>query len=65
MINSSFGHHGPYSATILKIVPCLVLYLAAFECNTTADWLNRTVQPIRSCVTVKVSNLGEKDKDCS
>ena len=48
---------GPYSPTILMSVLCLVLqillYLAAFECNTTSDWPNHTVWPIRSCVTFK------------
>ena len=61
------SHLGPYSPTILIV--CLVLqiylYLAAFECNTTSDWLNPTVQPIRRCVTFKLINLGEKDKECS
>ena len=43
------------SPTILKKVLSLVLqiflYLQAFECNTTSDWLNGMVKPIRSCVT--------------
>ena len=38
---------GPYSPTILQNILSLVLkiflYLEAFECNTTSDWLNRTV----------------------
>ena len=38
---------GPYSATFLDNVPCLILhtflYLATFECNATSDWLNRMV----------------------
>ena len=39
---------GTYSPTILKNILNLVLkifylYLAAFECNTTSDWLNHTV----------------------
>ena len=38
---------GSYLPTILKNVLCLVLqiflYLAAFECDTTSDWLNYTV----------------------
>ena len=47
---------GPYSPTILKIF----LYLAAFEGNTTSDWLNRTVYPIRSCVTFKLTTSPRK-----
>ena len=54
---------GPYSPTILENILSLILqnflYLEASECNTTSDWLNRTVYPIRSCVT----NLGEKTKN--
>ena len=38
---------GPYSPTILKNVLSLVLqiflFLHAFECNTTSDWLNHMV----------------------
>ena len=60
---------GSYSPTILKNVLCLILqiflYLAAFACNTTSDWLNHMVNPIRSCVTFKFTNLGENDKECS
>ena len=56
----------PYSPTILQNVLSLVLqiflYLETFECNTTSDWLNHMVQPIRSCVIFKFTNLGEKDK---
>ena len=37
---------GPYLPTILENVLCPVLqiflYLAAFECNTTSDWLTHT-----------------------
>ena len=39
--------------------------LDSFECNTTSDWLNQTVLPIRSCVTFKFTNSGDKDKECS
>ena len=50
---------GPYSPTILENILGLVLqiflYLEAFECNTTSDWLNR------SCVTFKITNLLGKD----
>ena len=53
-----FQYHlqGPYSPTILENILVLqnFLYLAEFECNTTSDWL------IRSCVTFKFANLGEK-----
>ena len=38
---------GPYSPTILENGLNLILqyfpYLETFECNTTSDWLNRTV----------------------
>ena len=38
---------GPYWPTILENIPSLVLhtflYLEAFECNTTSDWLNRII----------------------
>ena len=47
---------GPvYSPTILQnsLVLKSFLYLVAFECNTTSDWLNPTVKPIRSCITFK------------
>ena len=51
----SFTIHGLYSPTILKniltLVLSFILYLAAFGCNTTSDWVNHTVRPIRSCVT--------------
>ena len=44
---ADINNQGPYSPTILKNILCLVLqiflYLAAFECNTTSDWLNHTV----------------------
>ena len=58
-----------YSATILKnvlhVILQIFLYLETFECNTTSDWLNQTVQPFRSCVTFQFAILGEKDKECS
>ena len=42
-----FTHLGLYSSTILQNVVCLILqiflYLEAFECNTTSDWLHHTV----------------------
>ena len=41
------AHLAPYSPTLLQNVLSLVLqiflFLAAFECNTTSDWLNHTV----------------------
>ena len=58
------SNQGPYSPTILENVLCLILknfqYLAAFECNTTSDWLNYTVQPISNCVTFKLANSWRK-----
>ena len=58
-----------YSPTILKTVLChilqIFLFLEAFDCNTTSDWLNRKVYQIRSFVTFQFANLGEKDKGCS
>ena len=42
----------PYAPTnVLCFILQIVLYLEAFECNT-------------SCVTFRFANLGEKDKDC-
>ena len=46
-----------------KYPPCypdFFLYSTAFECNTTFDWLNHAVDPIRSSVAFKFTNLGEK-----
>ena len=44
---ASTVYQRPYSPTILMNVLCLILqiylYLEAFECNTTSDWLNHTV----------------------
>ena len=68
-INMAVVNQGPSSPTILKNTLCLilqiVLVLEAFECNTPSDSLNHTVEPIRSCVTFKFTNHGEKDKECS
>ena len=54
----------PYSPTILENVLSLVLqillYLEAFECNTTSEWPN---QPFRSCVKFHFTKSGEKDKE--
>ena len=38
------------------------LYLEIFKCNTTSDWLNHTVQPIKSCVTFKFTNHDERQR---
>ena len=55
---------GPYSSTVLKKVLCLVtqifLFLAAYERNTTSDWLNHMVYPIKSCVAFKFKNSWRK-----
>ena len=60
---------GPYSPTIsndiLNPVLQIFLHLEAFEFNTTSVWLNHTVYPIRSCVTLKLADIRQKDKDCS
>ena len=62
-------NQGPYAPTILQNVLGLVLqislYLAALECNTTSDWLNCMVKPIRSCVVCKFINIEEKHKEYS
>ena len=46
-VNNHSEDLGSYSPTILKNVLGLVLpvflHLAAFECNTTSNWLNHTV----------------------
>ena len=41
------------------------MYLEAFECDTASDWLNHKVQQIKSCIALKLTNLREKDKECS
>ena len=46
-------HVSTIGQNILSFVLQIFLYLAAFECNVTSNWLNHTVQPIRSCVTIK------------
>ena len=55
----------PFSSTFFGLFYRFFLYLEIFKCKTTSDWLNHTVLPIRSCVTFKCANLGEKDKECS
>ena len=44
---------------------CVVMDEEAFDCKSSSDCINHTVQPIRICVTFKFANLGEKDKECS
>ena len=57
---------GLYSPTIPKNFLCLVLqifvYLGAFECNTTSEWLGHTVKPIKSCVTFKFTKSWRKSQ---
>ena len=46
---------------VLSLILQIFLFLTAFDCNTTSDWLNR------SCVTFKFIKfkLREKDKEYS
>ena len=66
---SVFTDHSPEHS--LSYSPDFFLGLEAFECSTASDWLNRidrlnhTVKPIRSCVTCKFTNRGEKGKEWS
>ena len=56
---------GPSSPIILKNGLSLVLqifFIETFECNTTSNWLNHTISPIKSCVTFNFANLDQKDK---
>ena len=44
----------------LEFPKCFLEFLwlvQASECNTSFDWLNRMVYPIRSCVAFKFTNL--------
>ena len=50
---------------IRSLVLQIFLYLEAFECNTTSDWLNLMVKPVRSYVTFKFTKSGKKDKEYS
>ena len=56
---------GLYSLTFLQNILSLVLqislHLEAFECNTTSDWLNHMVYPIRNCVAFQFINIRETD----
>ena len=36
--------------------------MEAIECNINSDWLNLTVKLIRSCVTFKFTNRGDREK---
>ena len=59
--SESLQFQGPYSPTILNNIICFLPQdLAAFECNTTSDSLNRTIKPIRSCVTFKCCLANQK-----
>ena len=49
----------PFLRRFLVLFPRVVLYLKAFECKTTSDWLSHTVYPIRRCVTFKFADLGK------
>ena len=62
--------HGPYSPTILKKISLFFSpKIGKLECNTTSDWLNHMVYPIRSCVTFKCFYIqkksGEQNKEHS
>ena len=52
--------HQPSLRMFFDLILQIFLCLEAFECNTTSDWLNHTVEPIRSCVTPQFANLGGK-----
>ena len=58
---------GPISSTmlqkVLSLVPQIFLFLAAFECNTTSDWLKHTVKPIRSRYIQTFKILEKKTKN--
>ena len=45
--------HQPFSRTFFVCFS----KICKFECNTTSDWINRTVYPIRSCVTFKCLSI--------
>ena len=36
------------------------LHSEAFESNTTSDWLNHVVYPVKSCVTFKENKISKK-----
>ena len=50
----------PFWRAFLVVFSRFVLIIEAFECNTTSDWLNHTVKPIRSCVTFKYTKSKRK-----
>ena len=64
IIAAKRSKQGQYSPTILKnilrLILQIILYLEAFVCNTTSNWLNRMVSPIRSCVTFKFTESCRK-----
>ena len=57
VFNKHILFQGPYSLTILWKVLCLILQIflssEAFECNTTSDWLNRTLCYIQICISFR------------
>ena len=59
----SYGPGSVFNNRSLSYTPDL--YLEASECNTTSDWLNHTIQPVRSCFTItfQFAKFGEKDKE--
>ena len=48
---------------VVSLNPGISLYLETFESNTTSDWLNQTIKPIRKCVrsTFKITKLFDKE----
>ena len=59
----------PYSQNILNTLLSLVinsfLYIDTFESNTTSDWLNRMVNPIRRHVTFKANPFRKTQRERS
>ena len=55
LIKKNFQNQGMYLPTILS--PDFFLYLAAFECNTTSDWLNLITIRLSQSEVVLHSNL--------
>ena len=54
VLNPLLSGLGPHSPTMFKKKNlCLFLQDSKLGCNTTFDWLNHMVWPIRSCVTFK------------
>ena len=48
---------------VVSLNPGISLYLETFESNTTSDWLNQTIKPVRKCVrsTFKITKLFDKE----